>query len=316
MVLLATGSVRVVVVGGGSHVVSPCLRQLRTIAARQCFRARAFGWLVSQSARSLLHARTHARRGLAFPVRGAAAKRREATAMSVRAPNPPEHVREERWTRATLWPYRNSVRDGKDDEPHGQGSIPELAVKIRQIGGRVQRVCASQAIRPVRLPAHRPSRSELPHLALITRIPAWPTVARRSRRGPDSPRDDRPDRLRRERATASRRRLSVGMPVACSGCAIAARRCLANERSGAHNRSKFPSSEGPLRFPSRYKVCSLHRRARYPVILRAPSAPRATSSPPGVGPRQNTSRLSTGTDEEDEWLRNQLVAVKYDQPSA
>ena len=181
VVLLATGSVRVVVVGGGSHVVSPCLRQLRTIAARQCFRARAFGWLVSQSARSLLHARTHARRGLAFPVRGAAAKRREATAMSVRAPNPPEHVREERWTRATLWPYRNSVMDGKDDEPHGQGSIPELAVKIRQIGGRVQRVCASQAIRPVRLPAHRPSRSELSHLALITRIPAWPTGARQSR---------------------------------------------------------------------------------------------------------------------------------------
>jgi hypothetical protein len=99
--------------------------------------------------------------------------------MSVRAPNPPEYVREERWTRATLWPYRNSVMDGKDDEPHGQGSIPELAVKIRQIGGRVQRVCASHP--PVRLPAHRASRSELPHLALITRILAWPTGARRSR---------------------------------------------------------------------------------------------------------------------------------------
>ena len=98
--------------------------------------------------------------------------------MSVRAPNPPEYVREERWTRATLWPYRNSVMDGKDDEPHDQGSIPELAVKIRQIGGRVQRVCPSQ---PSARCVYQPTVLPVAHPALITRIPAWPTAARRSR---------------------------------------------------------------------------------------------------------------------------------------
>jgi hypothetical protein len=108
VVLPGTSCVRVVVVGGGSHAASPCLRQSRTTAARQRVRARRFGWLALHSARRVPQACMHARRGVILAVRGAAARTRAATARSL-------PVSEERWSRPTPSPYRNSVMDGKDD---------------------------------------------------------------------------------------------------------------------------------------------------------------------------------------------------------
>jgi hypothetical protein len=111
VVVLGTSCVRLVVVGGGSHVARPCLRQSRTTAARQRFRARRFGWLALHSARRVPQPRMHARRGVILAVTEAAARTRAATAMSF-------HVTEEKLAPPTRSPYRNSVMDGKDD-PEG-----------------------------------------------------------------------------------------------------------------------------------------------------------------------------------------------------
>src|SRR5262245_17575988 len=80
-----------------------------------------------------------------------------------------------------------------------------------------------------------------------------------------------------------------------------------------HTAAENPSrSTGPQRSPRTYDACTLHRRARSPVILGA--------HPHRVQPPRwawvSAEDISAEQLEEDEWLRNQLVGLKYDQRSA
>ncbi len=92
-VVVVPGSVLVVVVvDGGSHDATPCLRHTRMRAARQCLRARGVGCCVLHSARRAPHAWMHARR-VVFAARGAAATRSNARATRHRRLRTPERYR-------------------------------------------------------------------------------------------------------------------------------------------------------------------------------------------------------------------------------